>query len=110
MRVYGRLNGVWQVVTTDANGYNDNVNLTWLWQCLKLDQGESPFYADWGIPARRSIMQQVFPDFFVNLMQQRFSGYFAYLQMTRQQSPTPTYAITVITQQGSKLSYTADAQ
>jgi hypothetical protein len=110
MRVYGRIAGVWQIVTTDANGYNDNVNCTWLWQCLKLDQGESPFYSDWGIPARRSVMTQVFPDYYVNLMQQRFTQYFASLQIIKQQSTTPTYNITVITQQGSTLLLSAEAQ
>ena len=109
-RVYGRLNGAWVVVTTDANGYDDNVNLTWLWQCLKLSQGESPFWADWGIPAQRSIMQQIFPDYYVNLMQQRFAQYFAALQILKVPSTTPTYSITAITQQGAKLSLNSEAQ
>jgi hypothetical protein len=97
----GNPNGyVWVEVQTDANGFNDYVYITALIQCLKLQQGESPFWADWGIPARQSVVTQVFPDYYVTLMQQRFSQYFASLQITKIQSSTPTYNIALITHQG----------
>ena len=65
MRTYGRpINqdgslGPWTEVTTDANGFNDMVMLTTLCQVVKLNINESPFFADWGLPAHQSIMQQV---------------------------------------------------
>jgi hypothetical protein len=43
-------------VTTDANGYNDAVYLTTLSQVLKLNLGESPFYANYGIPQYQSVL------------------------------------------------------
>ena len=52
----------WQQVSTDANGYNDAVQLTTLCQVLQLNLGESPFYANFGIPAVPTIVQQVQPD------------------------------------------------
>lgn len=115
MRVWGRLydnngNYTWQKVTTDNNGFNDNVYLTAFCQVLQLQTGESPFYADYGIPAHGSIMQQVFPDYNVYLMQQRYASYFAMLKVqkvdavNRFGSPTPVYDVSVITQYGSTVS------
>jgi len=108
MRTYGRTydeygNATWVEVTTDANGYNDAVYVTALIQCLKLNLGESPFWADWGIPARPSVMTQVFPDYWMALMQQRFASHFTSLTLTKLPSTTPTYQISVITQQGSSI-------
>lgn len=91
---------VWQVVETDANGFSDYVYITALVQCLKLNLGESPFWADWGIPAQRSVTQQVFPNYYVTLMQQRYSKFFASLQITQVQNPTPTYNVYIVTNQG----------
>lgn len=121
MRTYGRIpvkdqygipvlcNGVplkqWVVVETDENGFDDNVWLTTLCQVLLLNLNESPFYASYGIPAKQSVLQQVAPDFFVNLTQQNFSQYFANLIVAREPDPTPTYRINVITQQGAKLNF-----
>lgn len=107
MRVYGReLNQdgtyTWVVITTDENGYNDAVYLTALVQCLKLNLNESPFYADAGIPAQPSVVQQLFPDFCVALIQQRFAPYFASLIISKVDSPTPTYRVNVLTNSGSK--------
>ena len=64
MRVYGRTTNEqgqtsWREVDTDANGFNDFVYLTALVQELKLNLGESPFWADRGIPAKPSVVQQV---------------------------------------------------
>jgi hypothetical protein len=100
MRVYGRVNGVWQEVQTDAAGHNDYVYLTALIQCLKLNLNESPFWADWGIPAQQSVIQQIIPDFYVMLIQQRYAGYFASLSIVRTSTLPPTYSVTVTTNQG----------
>lgn len=108
MRTYGRVNqvggkgGQWTVVETDANGFNDAVWLTTLIQCLKLNLGESPFYADYGLPAHQAVIQQVFPDYYVALTQKQFAQYFASLIISKQPGRTPTYQANVTTQQGSK--------
>lgn len=108
MRTFGRVydaNGkpTWVVVMTDANGFDDFVWITTLIQCLKLNLGESPFYANYGIPAHPSIVQQVFPDFYVAQTQQQFAPYFASLIVAKQSLPTPTYKVNVTTHQGVKV-------
>lgn len=107
MRTYGRIaltrGGAatkWVEVQTDANGYNDAVYITALIQCLKLNLNESPFWANWGIPAKPSVVQQIAPDYYVALMQQRFSPYFASLIIARILSNPPTYRVNLVTQQG----------
>lgn len=110
MRTYGRITNpdgsrTWVVVQTDAKGNNDMVWLTTLIQTLLLNLGESPFYAQYGIPAQQSVMQQVFPDYYVTLTQQAFSPYFASLLISK--DPTskvvPAYKVNVTTHQGVKL-------
>lgn len=112
MRVYGRTydeNGKpsWQVVTTDANGFNDYVYATALIQCFLLNLLESPFWADWGIPAEPSVLQQVPPDYYVTIMQQRYAPYFANLMIGKTNTGgnpnTPAYSVQITTQQGVKL-------
>lgn len=114
MRIYGRpvvgrtpggrqIFGPWGTAQTDANGFNDAVNITWLAQALKLNIDESPFYGSWGIPGRTSVQQQVAPDLYLALTQQRFAPYFAALTLARKQSVDPTYVMSIITQNGSKL-------
>lgn len=105
MRVYGRnvTTGQWTTVQTDASGHNDYVYITALVQCLKLNINESPFWANWGIPAQQSVVQQIFPDFYVALIQQRFSPYFAALTINKIASPSPTYAINIVTNQGVQM-------
>ena len=106
MRTYGRVkdaNGnltVWVEVDTDADGFNDAVMLTTLIQCLKLNLNESPFYANYGIPAKPSVTQQLPPDFYVARTQQQFSGFFASLIVAKKNLPTPTYQVNVITERG----------
>lgn len=107
MRTYGRLyaeDGTyqWVQISTDENGYNDAVWLTTLAQCLALNLNESPFYATYGIPAQPSIVQQLFPDFYVYQTQSQFSPYFASLIITKLDSPTPTYRVNATLQSGSK--------
>ena len=106
MRTYGRVNGVWTEVDTDSNGYNDQVYLTTLAQCIKLSPGESPFYAQYGIPAQPSVVSQVLPTFYVSQLQTLFSQYFASLvisQDTTASQITPTFKVDVLTNQGAKL-------
>jgi hypothetical protein len=114
MRTWGRINqvnglgGTWVEVTTDSNGYNDGVYLTTLVQVLKLNLGESPFYANYGIPAAPSVITQIQPDYYAAMTQKQFAPYFASLQIfkaTVQANPVkPTYNITLITQNGSTVS------
>lgn len=111
MRTYGRITNAdgsksWVEVSTDANGNNDLVMLTTLCQVLKLSLNESPFYADWGLPARDSVVQQVFPDYYVSITQQRFAPYFALLLISRSgvdAEGDPVYQVNVTTHQGVKL-------
>jgi hypothetical protein len=111
MRTYGRLppdvNGykAWVIVETDANGNDDLVWLTTLIQCLKLSPNESPFFANYGVPAQQSVITQIFPDFYVSLTQSQFSQYFASLLVARVISSTgaPIYNISVVTHLGVSL-------
>ena len=124
MRTYGRTQDVlsgrktWWVVTTDANGYNDSVYLTDLAQVCKLNLGESPFFADWGIPAHESVMTQIFPNFYLARIQERFSPRFASCILTllpveqgtedsyasgQGGAPAPRYYINVLTNYGSRI-------
>ena len=108
MRTYGRVPGlsgqptVWVGVVTDANGDNDQVYLTTLLQVIKLNLGESPFYANFGIPAQQAVIQQIFPDYYVALIQQQFAVYFASLTIARVSASPLTYAVSVITHNGVK--------
>lgn len=109
MRTYGRpvlqdgTRGPWQLVQTDANGNDDFVWITTLAQVLLLNLGESPFYANYGIPARQSVITQVFPDFYVSYTQQRFAQYFASLIIAKVPDPTPTYTLNIVTNSGVRL-------
>lgn len=104
MRTYGRdASGNWVTVTTDDNGYNDAVWLTTLVQNLKLAPQESPFFANHGIPANGSVIQQILPTFYVNRLQQQFSQYFSSLQIALMESYPPVYNIFAITNSGSKI-------
>ena len=111
LRVYGRVTNPdgtkkWVVVETNPQGYNDAVYITALIQCLKLNINESPFWANYGIPAKSSIVQQVWPDFAVSLMQQRYASYFASLTIVRQPTFTPTYQVNITTNQGNRITET----
>ena len=94
---------LWRVVETDANGFSDNVWLTTLCQVLELNLGESPFYAQYGIPAVPTIVQQVQPDFYLVRTQAQFAQYFAALLLTKVASDPPTYQVNVTTNQGAKI-------
>jgi hypothetical protein len=115
LRTYGRTfdvygNATWQVITTAPNGDDSLVYLTTLIQNLLLILGESPFYADHGIPAQQSVLTQIAPDFYVSRIQSQFAKYFASLIISRTpqvqktaQVPPPTYTVNVITLQGAVL-------
>lgn len=110
MRTWGRVGqvngvgGTWQEVTTAPNGDNSMVYLTTLIQNLRLNLGESPFYANNGIPAYQSVMTQIAPDFYVSRIQQQFAPYFASLQIKRVPGTAqPTYNVTAVTLYGAVL-------
>ena len=117
MRVYGRVYSpdrstwTWYEVDTDSTGGNDAVYATALIQVIKLQLGESPFYASYGIPAIQSVQTQVPPDYYVALTQQRYAQFFGSLIITRSDAPrtnlkqafVPTYDVKVLTHQGTPL-------
>lgn len=102
MRTWGRVtdengNKKWVAVESDADGDFSYGWLTTLIQTLKLSLGESPFYAQYGIPAQQTIVTQVYPDYYVNIVQQQFSGYFSSLSISKVDGANePTYDILVI--------------
>lgn len=94
----------WVEVDTDAAGFNDNVYLTTLVQTLQLNLGESPFFANYGIPAYQTVVTQVFPDFYVMTTQEQFAPLFASLVITRAQgSFPPIYNVTAVAHSGAVL-------
>jgi hypothetical protein len=100
----------WWQVNTDVNGFNDSVYLTALAQVLKLNLGESPFFANYGIPAHQSVVTQVFPNYYMARTQQQFAGFFASLILTilpdaidDDGRPAPSYNISVLTNYGSRI-------
>lgn len=109
LRTWGRTtdaygNKTWVEVATDSNGLNDNVYLTVIAQVLQLQLNESPFYANYGIPAQQSVMTQVFPDYYAMMVQQQFAQFFASLTITRvSQSNPPVYNVNAVTQSGAVL-------
>lgn len=111
MRVYGRSEvGSWVVVETDANGLNDYVYATALIQELKLNLGESPFWGNRGIPAHPSVVQQIAPDYYTMLIQQRYAQFFLNLIITKltdavdnRGRSVPTYRVNITTHQGVQL-------
>lgn len=106
MRTWGRIDGVWQAVTTDING-NDAVFVTTLVQCLKLNRGESPFNGNYGIPAQQSVQTQDAPDYFIMQTQSQFAQFFASLIITRRSGTgvTPYYNVNILTRSGAQISH-----
>jgi hypothetical protein len=97
----------WEEVDTDTKGYNDAVYVTALCQVLQLQTGESPFWAQYGIPAQQSVTFQAFPDASVYFIQQQYAKYFAALKITKINQknqygvPEPVYSVNIVTHQGS---------
>lgn len=114
MRTYGRqgggvngIGGTWVEVSTDANGWNDELYLTSLCQGLLLALGESPFYSNYGTPATQSVISQVFPDFYAAQMQSFYAPFFASLTITRTtKTGNPAYAVSAVCHTGAILSAT----
>lgn len=113
MRTYGRITNpdgskTWVKVETDpTTGSNSWVYLTALCQVLQGQLGESPFYAQFGLPAQQAIIQQVQPDFYVWRVQQQFAQYFASLIIAKDPAAdVPTYNIKVTTLEGTPASVT----
>lgn len=111
MRTYGRIydelgEPTWVEVETADNGDNSYVYITTLIQCLKLILQESPFYANYGIPAIQSVVQQILPDFYVAQTQVQFAPYFASLIVSRISADPPTYQVNVVTKQGARINAT----
>jgi hypothetical protein len=109
LRTWGRVwdeegNGTWVEVTTDANGFNDSVMLTTICQVLKLNLGESPFFANYGIPAQQTVVTQVFPDYYAAQVQSQFASAFASLTIQRVPfSNPPTYNVNAVAHSGAIL-------
>lgn len=98
----------WVEVSTDpATGSNAWVYLTTLCQCLLLYLGESPFYAQYGLPAQQAVIQQIAPDYNMNRTQQQFAQYFASLTVARVPGvETPTYNVAALMPDGTPVSAT----
>lgn len=110
MRTWGRVNGVWTIIETDKNGFNDYVYATALIQELLLNLGESPFWGNRGIPAHPSVVQQIAPDYYTMLMQQRYAQFFLSLIITKLPNAVdsegrlvPTYRVNITTMTGVQL-------
>jgi len=102
MRTYGvdPQTGQWTEVTETSY-----VWLATLAQTLRLNQGESPFYANYGIPAQNSVATQIPPDIAINRTQTQYAPHFASLTIIKQQNtPDPTYNISAVFQNGTTIS------
>jgi len=103
MRTYGRTaEGVW-VEITEPN----YVQLATLAQTLRLQQGESPFFGNYGIPAQSSVMTQIAPDAAIARTQSQFAPYFASLSVSSVLGASnPTYNILAVFKNGTVINST----
>jgi len=103
MRTYGRdSTGKWQVITE-----TNYVQLATLVQVLRLQQGESPFFGNYGLPAVQSVQHQVAPQAALSRTQAQFSKYFASLTITRLTGYTnPTYDVKAVFLNGTVIQST----
>lgn len=110
MRIWGRQyseDGTyqWVAVTTQANSLNDACYVTALAQYLRLNMGESPLYANAGIPQIQTIATQTIPDFYMYRAQQQYAQYFASLTITRTPGTIPPqYNVRAVTHSGAIIS------
>lgn len=79
MRTYGRTSSGQWVTITDPN----YVQLATLVQVLKLQQGESPIYGNYGIPAIQSVQAQTAPQIALDRTVAQFSQYFSRLTIKK---------------------------
>lgn len=109
MRTWGRpvnpdgTRGTWTKVETSSTGSNDLVYVTTLCQVLLLNLGESPFFANYGIPAMPSVLTQVVPDYYVVYTQQQFAPFFANLLVSKNATADPSYNVRIVTHNGVTL-------
>jgi hypothetical protein len=97
----------WIAVTSDpVTGDDSWVRITQLCQVLLLNLGESPFYSQYGLPAKQTVVQQTQPDFYVNRTQAQFAQYFANLAVAKLSSNPPTYRVAATLFSGAKASVT----
>ena len=110
MRAYGRITNPdgsqsWTVIQTDANGDSSYVYVVALAQTIKLNLNESPFWANYGIPAKIAVLQQLAPDFFMAKISSFYSQFFASLVLAKQpqpiNDPTPRYKLNIVRRNGS---------
>lgn len=103
MRSYGQdKNGNWLEITETSY-----IWLATLIQTLRLTQGESPVYGNYGIPAQNSVMTQIAPDVALNRTQSQYAPYFSSLTIVRQQNTTqPTYNIKAVFKNGTTIQTT----
>jgi hypothetical protein len=103
MRSYGvNAEGQWVEITETSY-----IWLATLAQTLRLSENESPFYANYGIPAQKSVQTQIPPDVAINRTQQQYAPYFASLSVIKQQNVVnPTYNISAIFQNGTTIQTT----
>ena len=110
MRTYGRDNhGNWFTVVVDSTGFDDDIWLTTLAQVLTSNLNESPFYANYGLPARDSIIARTHPDYWISIIQGQFAQYFTSLTIQKtvdNTNNTPTYHVEVIKNNGATASVT----
>ena len=117
MRSYGRQydefgNATWVEIDPDPRtGALDLIYFATLAQVLRLNLGESPFYANYGLPAQQSVQSQIPPDFYVARTQAQFSQFFASLVIARApvpnpapNPPVPVYNVQAVTHAGVVLS------
>jgi hypothetical protein len=95
--VWGRVydangNPSWVQVSTDDAGFSDYLYITALIQCMKGNLGESPFWANFGLPAHQSVLQQLPPDFNVNFIAQFYQQFFASLIIAK---VAPSFAASI---------------
>ena len=102
MRTYGVDQATGQWVEVVETSY---IWLATLAQTLRLNQGESPFYANYGIPAQNSVNTQIPPDLAVNRTQTQYAPFFANLTVVKQQNTlNPIYNISAVFQNGTIIS------
>lgn len=103
MRTYGKdQSGQWVQITSTSY-----IWLATLAQTLRLQEGESPFYGNYGIPAHDSVMGQIAPDTAINRTQTQYSPYFASLTVIKYNNVTePTYKINAVFQDGTTIQTT----
>lgn len=108
MRTYGRdSDGNWYQVDVDANGLDDDIQLTTLAQCLASLTEESPFYPLHGIPAIESVVSKTHPDYFVERIRGFFAPLFTSLAIIKQVDKitnTPIYNVQAVKNDGAAVS------